>query len=212
MRFVYALLSVSTFAACASSGEALRASDSSSSAPGAGAYYDINPKGAIIGDAKVWSNGAHEENDIITVEVGLRIRNNASEEIALDLSGCGLEIVGSKDVQVVEDETITNGTVNIPAGGLERITLKYTLPAKTDLDKVSGFDFYWRVQTPDGPYTHSTAFQRAVRENSGGYYYSPYFYGGGFYNGFGPYWGPNIYYGGGGYRPAPPVHTAPPRR
>lgn len=214
MRSAIASLLLLT-AACATESEALRASDSSSSAPGAGAYYDINPKGVNLGDAKVWSNGAREENDRIVVEVGLRIRNNTGEPLVLDLSGCGLEILSTKDVQAVDDETSSAGNLSVAPGALERVTIKYTLPAKTDLDKVTGFDFYWRVQTPDGPYTHSTAFQRAIRETGGGYYYSPYYYGGsGFYNGFGPYFGPSIYYNSGAtYRSSPPpIHAAPPRR
>lgn len=207
------LVGLTAAVACATDNEALRASDSSSSAPGAGAYYDISPKGSSLGDVKVWSTGAREENDLIVVEIGLRIRNNTGEPLSFDPTGCGLEIISSKDVQAVEDETSVTGTVSVAPGALERVTVKYTLPAKTDLDKVTGFDFYWRMQTSEGPFTHSTTFQRAVREagSGGGYYYSPYFYGG-YGNGFGPYWGPSIYYGGGQYRSTNPVHAAPLRR
>ncbi|MBC7794322.1 MAG: hypothetical protein H7Z43_11495 [Clostridia bacterium] len=211
MRNVTALIvAVATLTACATQSEALRASDSSSSSPGAGAYYDIDPKGATLGDVKVWSNGAREENDLIVVEVSLRMRNNTNEPLVLDLSGCGLEILSTKEVQAVEEET-SAGVLSVVPGALERITIKYTLPAKTDLDKVSGFDFYWRVMTPDGPYTHSTSFQRAVRD-TGGYYYSPYYYGGYGGFGFGPTFGPSMYYGGRSYRTSPSMHAAPPRR
>lgn len=201
--------------ACATESAAWRASDAPYNAPGAGAYYEITVGQRTIGDVKVWSNGARVENDQIIVEMGLRIRNNIDTPITIDPTGSGVEVTEKREVQVVDNETKTDGPLTVPAGGMARVTLTYTLPAKTDLDNITGFDFYWRLSTSDGAFTRSTAFQR-VAHDTGGIYYQPYFYGGAMWPG--TYWGWGGGWGGGiapAYRGAPrgaPMRAAPPRR
>lgn len=206
-------------ASCATESAALRAADSNVNAPGAGAYYELNAGQRAVGDVKVWSNGAKVEGDNVIVEVGMRLRNNLDTPMTIDVSGCGLEVMKDKAIEVVDDESATTGDTTIAPGGMNRVTLRYTLPAKTDLDKVSGLDFYWRITTADGPVSRSTAFQRVSTNN--GYYYSPYIYGGWGYGGawgagFGPGWGPGYGLGFGGtyYRaaPRPYLRPGPPRR
>jgi hypothetical protein len=202
-------------ASCASESAALRAADSPLNAPGAGAYYEINPAQRTIGDVKVWSGGAHEEGDKLVVDIGMRLRNNSEAPITIDTKGCGLEMVREHDEQAIDDETTTSGETTIAPGGMGRVTLRYVLPAKTDLDKVTAFDFYWRLATSDGAFSHSTAFQRVT--TASGAYYSPYWgYPYGYWGaGWGPGWGPGFGLGFSGYyRPAPRpfIRPAPPRR
>lgn len=203
-------LALASAAGCATESAALRAADSPLNAPGAGAYYEINPGQRIVGDVKVWSSGAREENDRLVVEVGMRLRNNVDTAITIDTDGCGLEIIKESSEEVVDEETEVSGDTSILPGKMGRVTLRYTLPAKTDLDKVTAFDFYWRVGTADGPFSRSTAFQRVTTER--GVYYSPYFYGSPYW---GMGWGPGFGFGASYYyRPAPRpyMRPAPPRR
>ena len=207
MRCVVLMMAV--LGGCATESAALRAADSPLNAPGAGAYYEINPAQRTIGDVKVWSSGAREDHDQLVVEVGMRLRNNLDTPMTIDASGCGLEVVKEHDEVVIDEETEITGDTTVAPGAMGRVTLRYTLPAKTDLDKVSALDFYWRVSTADGPFSRSTAFQRVTTER--GVYYSPYLWGGGPYWGWGPGFGFGASYY---YRPArgPSMRAAPPRR
>jgi hypothetical protein len=194
---------------CATESAALRASDSPYNGPGAGAYYEIVSGNRIIGDVKVWSNGAHEVDGHVVVELGLRVRNNVDTPITVDPSGCGLEVTKAKETLVVDAEKDVS-TTEIPAGQMVRVTMSYTLPDKTDIDDIQGLDFYWRLIHDGDAFTRSTTFQQVQRYNSGAYY-SPYFYGGP----WGPYWGFGGGFGGTYYRPPagpPPMRAVPPRR
>ncbi len=204
----WAALTLFAVAGCATQSAALRAVDSPLNAPGAGAYYEIQPGARTIGDVKVWSSGAHERDGALVVEVGMRLRNNIETPITIDTSGCGLEIIREHGEDVVDHETATSGDTAVAPGAMGRVWLHYTLPAKTDLSKVTAFDFYWRVSTADGPFSRSTTFQRVTPQRS--VYPSPYLWGS-------PYWGWGPGFGFGAsyyYRPAarPYLRPAPPRR
>ena len=203
-----------TTAACATESAALRASDSPYNGPGAGAYYEVTNDNHMIGDVKVWSNGAKEKDGRVTIEVGLRVRNNVDTPITVDPSGCGLELSRSQDTEVVdvEQETSVSAT-EVPPGQMVRVMITYTLPEKTNIEDIQGIDFYWRLIHNGGAFTRSTTFQQVQRVGSGAYY-SPYFYGGP-WGPYGPYWGYGGGFGGAGYRqPAgpPPMNAMPPRR
>jgi hypothetical protein len=157
------------------------------------AYYDLNIGGKRLGDVRVWSPGAHkvtiEGEKEKVVEVSLRLRNDTDQPWSLDLDRTYLELATEEhDFTSIQKPTKVTGDTTVPASGMTRIDLVFTLPGDVGPKDVHGFEFDWAVKSPFGDYTQSTPFTRQINE-SRYYWYPPYPYGwyDPFYHPFGPW-------------------------
>lgn len=181
-------------AACAGQA-AFRPSEAEGQASGnnVGAYYEVAVDNRNFGDVKVASTGAREADEGPPfVELVLRVRNDGAEPLQLDLAATGVEMIVDDRLVVVDAELAMDGSAIVPPGGLERLIVRYALPADTAPRDLSAFDFFWRIATPAGPFTQSTPFERVVQRSGTAVIYQPALFWG---------WGPGFGHPG---RPWPP--------
>jgi hypothetical protein len=132
-----------------------------------GTYYEIDVGGKNWGDVKVWSPGAFPakaDGEREMVQLELRLRNDSSEELIVDLERSELEIVtkdrDSRKVHVVHHLEKTSGSDHIPPESTQRLELYFALPEDVAPRHIEALDLSWVIKTPAGIYSQSTPFVR----------------------------------------------------
>lgn len=124
------------------------------------AGYDLTESTYNVGDAEVWLEPTDEEAGLI--RLGMRLRNEATLPLSLDLGDTSLEVRTDEGRMFVIDElaeVIGNDTV--PPRQTGRVELAFPLPAGVELDDLVGFELIWAVETDDGVrVVRSTTFAR----------------------------------------------------
>jgi hypothetical protein len=126
----------------------------------ASAEYDLTESTHNVGDAQVWVEPTDEDSGLI--RLGLRLRNEATLPLALDLADTSLEVRTVEGRLFVVDELAeVVGEPTIPPRQTGRLELAFSLPPGVALDDLAGFELIWAVETDDGVrVVRSTAFAR----------------------------------------------------
>lgn len=145
-------------AACASKTPRLETMDPSASVWGT--YYELDVHERNWGDVRV-GPAAPPPGEKGGLVFDLRIRNDSSEVLSVDLARFEVELIRDRSKRdIVNAPSRSRGRAECPPGSTSRLRVTFTLPPKVSLDAVRGVELSWVVQTPAGPYSQSTLFRR----------------------------------------------------
>jgi hypothetical protein len=156
------------------------------------AEYELEaPTGEDVGEVKVWSSGARDddESDATLVHVGFEVENEASGPMTIDPKKVYLDSVSYDDTTVRKVAPArTGGDHVVPPGSASQINV-YFLLRGVDPTDITGFRVRWTVASGPHRVSEYTPFIKA-RTIGAPYYYPPY---------YDPFYYPGPYYY---YRPA----------
>lgn len=154
------------------------------------AEYAITEGGRLLGEVKVWTNGASRETGEggTLIEVGFEVVNHADGPLRLDPKAITLDEVTLRDDRLRQVEpTHVDGDPSIAPGEDRIISVTFELPGDIWPDDVLGYRVAWRL-TNGVTYSQKTPFFPGVdwRDRDPWYPRHP-----AYYNGYypGPYWG-----------------------
>jgi hypothetical protein len=126
----------------------------------ASAEYDLTESTHNVGDAQVWVEESDEESGLI--RLGMRLRNEATLPLSLDLSDTQLEVrTDDGKLFVIDEVAEVVGNQVVPPRQTGRVELAFDIPPGTELDDLVGFELIWAVETDDGVrVVRSTTFAR----------------------------------------------------
>lgn len=126
----------------------------------ASAQYDLTEATHNVGDAEVWVEESDEESGLL--RFGVRLRNEATLPLTLDLSDTSLEVRSDDGRLFVIDEIAeVVGSQVVPPRQTGRVELAFDIPPGLELDDLVGFELVWAVETDDGVrVVRSTTFSR----------------------------------------------------
>jgi hypothetical protein len=128
--------------------------------------YRVKIGAEDVGKATVWTEGQPKPH---LIDVGMRVQNEASAPIEVDVDGSDLR-VSTRRVGTVLLTTASQvgGDARVPPNAAGTVKLAYALPANVSPQDVMGYQFEWRLRTPRGDYEQSTPFVRAQVTEYGG--------------------------------------------
>ena len=133
-------------------------------------HYDLEASGAKLGDAKVWTAGAHPAGSAgrsALVHVGLRVRNASPHRFRLDMAQTGLELVTRAGRLVFVDDAVrVFGESEVEPGRLARFELYFPLPEGLEPEDIAAFDFNWALEIGPERMLTSTTFEAPRRRGA----------------------------------------------
>ena len=130
------------------------------------ANYDLTESTHNVGDGQVWIE--HSEKGSGLIRLGMRLRNEATLPLSLDLDDTSLEVRTDEGRLFVIDEIAeVIGGPSVPPRQTGRVELAFQLPEGVELDDVVGFELIWAVETADGVrVVRNTTFARETWNQS----------------------------------------------
>jgi hypothetical protein len=138
------------------------------------AQYDAIVGGQVIGDVKVWSAGAYEDEDTgrTMLQVGLDVENNGDEPMQLALGDFAIEGIEVDGRATGPAELLGGpGDARLRPGDTGHFDLHFRLPAGVRPQHLDGFQVSWAVSTSRGRYAQRTPF---IEQEPRGYYTAGY--------------------------------------
>jgi hypothetical protein len=125
------------------------------------AAYDLKIGALAVGKAAVWSEGATDGRATgpRTLDVEMRIHNASNTPLRLEVARSDVTVTTHDGRTVPLGAPVrVGGSRTVAPVSSGRVGLHYALPEGLVAQDLAKFDFNWRVASPVGDYSQSTAF------------------------------------------------------
>jgi hypothetical protein len=186
MKIAGALLLVLA-AACAASEKFTPAERATAISPQGytAADYEMVVEGERLGDAMVWSNGAHRtESGRTVVHVGFRVENDTDLPIEIAPEDVQIHVVADDQTIRRSQADIVEGARVVEPGREGTLALYFALPKGVSPQDVDAFRVSWKAhangleyvqRTPFLEYEEPVAYPYAYGGLYNSFYYSPFY-------------------------------------
>lgn len=133
------------------------------------AAYDLRVGPSVLGKATLWTEGAKDtspgDRDVLDLEMA--IRNTTQAPLEVDVANSRVTVTsGDGQTHSLGNPSRVGGSRTVAPISSGRVGLHYALPEGMRAEDVARFEFAWRVASPTGDYSQSTAFVRQRLVNS----------------------------------------------